>query len=148
MKRLFVLLFATVLLVACGSEKETEDINTKEKQEAEEEDEGEELTAHINISDSLIGDSYQVMRIIEKSVEAEEKPEMGTIDDYSTKYIEGHDDLDLTDEEIQLVLATGHLILNIDNYTTIASERKDFENDKEVFYQTIETGEFDFKGID
>lgn len=134
-KLLFIFAAALLFMVGCSSDESA----------SPEEDEGEELTAHINISDEIIGDSYQVMRIIEKAVEADEKPEMEVLDDYSEKYVLGYDDLDLTDEEAELVLATGHLILNANKYVTIASERKDFEKDKKAFYETLKTGEFNYQ---
>lgn len=105
-------------------------------------DDGEELTAHIDIRDEIIGDSYQVMRIIEKAVENDEKPEMDILFDYADKYLYDHENQILTDEEYELVMITSLMIIKVNDYITIGSERRDFEPDREAWYKTLETGEY------
>lgn len=130
-KKLYLLIAALVLLVGCGDQ--TNNVNA---------DEGEELTAHINIRDEIIGDSYQVMRIIDKAVDADEKPDNDVLFDYTDKYIDGYDNQNLTDEETELVMMTSLMVLRIDDYITVNSERRDFESDKEKWYETLETGKY------
>ncbi len=130
MRKLVMLLFASILLVACGNDEPKEV-----------DDEGENVKAHIDIRDEIIGDSYQVMRIIEKAVEVDEKPELDIIDEYIEKYIYEHDEQELTDEEFALVFATSLMATRIDEYITINSKRRDFEPDKEKWYKTLATGE-------
>ena len=127
--RKYLLLILTVLfLIACN----TETTNNGEV----------ELSAHINIRDEIIGDSYQVMRIIEKAVDKDEKPEMDILFDYTDKYLYDYENQNLTDEEYELVMITSLMITRIDDYITIGSERRDFELDKEAWYKTLETGEY------
>ncbi len=160
MKKYILLLMAAMFLVACGSneeaekQEETEDVEEELEEELEEDnneedersidyydDEVEEVTAHIDINDELIGDSYQIVNAVVDAVKDNREPNMSLIDDYSEKYILDNDELDLTHEENELILATGIFIIKLDDYMTIDSERRDIQNDIDNWYDTLETGE-------
>ncbi len=133
MRKYLILIVAAFLLVACGND---EDKGAKEVNDESETT----LTAHIDISDEIIRDSYRVMRIIEKAVEADEIPNTGILDIYTNKYLD--DEQELTDQEIELVTITGLMIDRIDEYIPVNSERRGFPEDRVKWYETLETGEY------
>jgi hypothetical protein len=135
-KVLFVFVAAVLFVVGCNSQAE------------ETANEEVELTVHTNIDDDIARDSYQIMRKIEKAIEEDEKPDTDVLLDYSDKYLTGYNDgdIDLTEEEVELVLITSLMVVKLDEYFTIGSERRDFEKDKETFYKTMKTGEYDKGG--
>lgn len=142
MKRMLMLL--TLLLVSGCSDSE---IITKRNDVIDEAREvidnagGETtLTAHINIRDDMIGDSYQVMRMIEKSVDEDKEIKYKILNDYQEKYLSLWNDGGLTEEEKNLYAVVAVTIEMIDDYITIGSERMDFEIAKERFYEVLENG--------
>lgn len=142
MKRMLMLL--TLLLVSGCSDSE---IITKRNDVIDEAREvidnagGETtLTAHINIRDDMIGDSYQVMRMIEKSVNEDKEIKYKILNDYQEKYLSLWNDGGLTEEEKNLYAVVAVTIEMIDDYITIGSERMDFEIAKERFYEVLENG--------
>ncbi len=147
MRKYLFLLMAALVLVACGNANaDSENVNDSndsgEVGNNKSNNEGENLTAHIDIRDEVIGDSYQVMRLIEKAIDKDEEPNMNILFDYTDKYVEGYDEQELNEQEFELVSATTLMVIRVDSYITIGSERRDFELDKEKWYKTLETGEY------
>ena len=127
MKRILVLLFSLTLLISvgCSSDEATEPI---------EEVSSETLTAHIDIRDEIVQDSYQVMRIVERSVRAGDDSQLDVLLDYEYKYKE-FETISLEEEEVIVVT---HIMINaMDGFK---EGEQDFKAYKKAWYETIETG--------